>query len=109
VPAEYDEIKENANGLLLVRQGQKWGAINGKGKLVLPVAYDAIRSDPADESAFLIVEQEGQFGYLAADGRLLVKPRYRAASPFQEGVARVVTDAGQVGYIDARGEEYFKD
>jgi len=107
VPAEYDEIKEAANGLLLVRQGQKWGVINGKGKLVLPLTYDAILA--SSENAVPIVEQQGHFGYLAPDGHLLVKPKYRAAEPFQEGVARVVTDAGQAGYIDARGEEYFKD
>ncbi|GGF00912.1 WG repeat-containing protein [Hymenobacter cavernae] len=109
VPAAYDEIRELASGVLLVRQGQKWGAINGKGKLVLPLAYDAIRASADNESAFPIIEQQGHFGYLGADGRLLVKPKYRAAAPFQEGVARVVTEAGQPGYIDARGEEYFKD
>ena len=109
VPAAYDEIRELASGVLLVRQGQKWGAINGKGKLVLPLVYDTIQASSDNEFAFPIIEQQGHFGYLGADGKLLVKPKYRAASPFQEGVARVVTEAGQSGYIDAEGEEYFKD
>ncbi|WP_324674605.1 WG repeat-containing protein [Hymenobacter sp. GOD-10R] len=107
VPAEYDEIQETITGLLVVRQGQKWGAINGKGKRVLPVAYDAIRASV--ESEFPVVEQQGRFGYLAADGHLLVKPKYRAAEPFQGGVARVVTEVGQAGFIDTKGEEYFEE
>jgi len=107
VPATYDEIQETTNGLLLVRQGPQWGVINGKGKLVLPLAYDAIRA--SSDVELPIVEQQGHFGYLAPDGHLLVKPKYKAAEPFQEGVARVVTEAGQPGYIDEKGEEYFED
>ena len=107
VPAEYDEIQETASGLLLVRQGAKWGVVNSKGKLVLPVAYDAIRASA--ESAFPIVEQQGRFGYLAANGHWLVKPKFRTAEFFLAGVARILTEAGQAGYIDARGEEYFEE
>ncbi|HEX8349682.1 MAG TPA: WG repeat-containing protein [Hymenobacter sp.] len=107
VPAQYDDMQETASGLLLVRQGLKWGVINGKGKLVQSITYDALQVSL--NSDFPIVEQQGRFGYLTADGHLLVKPKYRAAEFFSEGVARVITESGQVGYIDARGEEYFEE
>ncbi|TGE21412.1 WG repeat-containing protein [Hymenobacter aquaticus] len=107
VPALYDEIQENYNGLLFVRQGTKWGVINSKGTLTLPLEYDAIRAVEANNFAYAIVEQQGRFGYLAEDGRLLVPIKYSAAEPFVASVARVTTPDGRTGYIDVRGREFF--
>lgn len=109
VPADYDEIIDTYNGLLLVRRGAKWGVINHKGRLTLPLEYDAIRATPANGYAYPIVEQAGRFGYLTAAGKLLVKPEYRAAQPFMGGAARVVTESGQAGYVDTRGREFFEE
>lgn len=108
VPPIYDEILEDYRGLLFVRQGQLWGAINRKGKLVLPVAYEAIKATPSNDFIYPIVQQSGLFGYLDAEGHLLVKPKYRAAEPFVGSVARVETPDGRVGYIDTNGKEYFE-
>ncbi|MCB2406599.1 WG repeat-containing protein [Hymenobacter lucidus] len=108
VPPVYDEIQENYNGLLFVRQGAKWGVLNNKGKLTLPLEYDAIRAVEVNNFANAIVEQQGRFGYLAEDGRLLVPIKYSAAEPFLADVARVTTPDGRTGYIDARGREFFE-
>ncbi|WP_303309884.1 WG repeat-containing protein [Hymenobacter sp. BT730] len=108
VPPLYDEILEDYRGLLFVRQGQQWGAINRKGKLVLPVLYESIQATASNDFIFPIVLQAGLFGYLDAEGHLLVKPKYRAAEPFVGGVARVETPDGRVGYIDSNGKEYFE-
>ena len=109
VPAEYDEITDLYNGLLLVRRGAKWGVINRKGQLTLPLEYDSIQATPANDYAFPIVAQAGRFGYLNAAGKLLVKPQYRAAQPFVGGAARVITESGQAGYIDVKGREFFEE
>ncbi|WP_227610371.1 WG repeat-containing protein [Hymenobacter translucens] len=109
VPPLYDEIREDYRGLLFVRQGTRWGVINNKSKLVLPLAYDDIRVTAANDFVYPIVEQQGRFGYLDEDGKLLVAPRYKSAEPFVEGAARVVTIDGKPGYIDSRGKEYFED
>ncbi|PJJ53053.1 WG repeat-containing protein [Hymenobacter chitinivorans] len=107
VPSIYDEIVENYNGLLFVRQGAKWGVLNNKGKLILPLEYDAIRAVEANNFVLPVVEQQGKLGYLAEDGTLLVAPKYAAAEPFVADVARVTTPDGRTGYIDTRGREYF--
>ncbi|SNC76415.1 WG containing repeat-containing protein [Hymenobacter gelipurpurascens] len=106
VPAEYDEIRENYNGLLFVRQGAKWGIINGKGKLVQPLAYDAVRT--SGNLVLPLVQRGGLWGYLDEEGNTLTELRYRQADPFQGDVARVVLPDGQVGYIDANGQEFFE-
>lgn len=108
VPPLYDEILEDYRGLLFVRQGALWGAINTKGKLVLPVVYDAIQATSANDFIFPIVQRAGLFGYLNAEGHLLVAPKYRAAEHFVAGVARVETPDGRIGYIDTTGKEYFE-
>lgn len=110
VPPEYDEIRDlHHSGLLLVRQGSKWGVLNAKGRLVLPLAYDAIRATAANGFQYPIVEQAGRFGYLSHEGRLLTEVKYAAAEPFVADVARVTTTAGQTGYINSKGREFWED
>ena len=110
VPTEYDEIQDlHHDGLLAVRQSTKWGVLNAKGKLVLPLAYDAIRAAATNAFAYPIVEQAGRFGYLDNEGKLMIQVKYTTAEPFVGEVARVTTPEGKTGYIDSRGQEYFEE
>ncbi|WP_460676534.1 WG repeat-containing protein [Hymenobacter coalescens] len=109
VPPVYDEVRDLYHaGLVLVRQGPKWGVVDNRGRLRLAPEYDAIRAVEQNGYQLPIVEQQGRFGYLGPDGKLLVEPKYAAAEPFEAGVARVTTVAGQTGYIDSAGREYFE-
>ncbi|WP_165822060.1 WG repeat-containing protein [Hymenobacter edaphi] len=109
VPPVYDEVRDlYHDGLLLVRRGPKWGVVDNRGRLRLEPQFDAITAVEQNGYQFPIVEQQGRFGYLGADGKLLVAPKYAAAEPFVAGVARVTTAAGQTGYIDTDGREYFE-
>ena len=107
VPAIYDEIRDNYNGLLFVRLADKWGVINGRGKLVQPVQYKAIRL--TGNLSFPVVQLAGLFGYLDAEGNRLTDIRYRQAEPFAEGVARVQLPDGQFGYVDTSGREFWEE
>ncbi len=110
VPAEYDEIRDlHHDGLLLVRQGAKWGVLNAKGRRTLPLEYDAIRATAANGFALPVVEQAGRFGYLGPDGKLLTPIKYTAAEPFVQDVARVITATSQPGYLDSRGREFWEN
>jgi hypothetical protein len=110
VPTEYDEIQDlHHDGLLAVLQSTKWGVLNAKGKLVLPLAYDAIRATATNAFAYPIVEQAGRFGYLDNEGKLMIQVKYNTAEPFIGEVARVTTPEGKTGYIDSRGQEYFEE
>ncbi|NVO32608.1 WG repeat-containing protein [Hymenobacter lapidiphilus] len=107
IPAIYDEIKDNYNGLLLVRQGPKWGVLDNRGKLVQPLQYDSVRR--GGSPLLPAVRQNGRWGYLGPEGRRLVEPRYLQAAPFFGGVARVQTPSGSFGYIDTEGREFWSD
>ncbi|WP_400193082.1 WG repeat-containing protein [Hymenobacter sp. B81] len=107
VPAVYDEIRDLFHdGLLLVRQGAKWGVVNGEGQLTLPVEYDAIEAGAANGYARPVLRQGNRFGYLSHAGTLLTPLKYAAAEPFVAGVARITTPEGQVGYVDDTGREF---
>ncbi|QHJ08170.1 WG repeat-containing protein [Hymenobacter busanensis] len=109
VPAQFDELHDlYHDGLLLVRQGPRWGVLNAEGRLTLPLEYDAIRATEANGFALPVVEQRGRFGYLSPAGTLLTPLKYKAAEPFVAGVARVLTPDGLPGYIDEAGREYFE-
>lgn len=107
IPAIYDEIKDNYNGLLLVRQGAKWGVLDSRGKLVQPVQYDSVRR--GGNPLLPAVRQNGRWGYLGPEGRRFIEPRYLRAAPFFGGVARVQTPSGAIGYIDTEGREFWED
>ncbi|UPL48852.1 WG repeat-containing protein [Hymenobacter sublimis] len=106
VPALYDEIRENYNGLLFVRQGSKWGVIDSRGKLVQPVRYDAIRL--TGNLMFPVVQLGQLFGYLDEEGNTLTEIRYPQAEPFLGDLARVLAPDGQPGYINTNGQEFWE-
>ncbi|RPD49511.1 WG repeat-containing protein [Hymenobacter sediminis] len=107
IPAIYDEIRENYNGLLFVRLGAKWGVVNSSGKLVQPLRYDAIRL--TGNLQFPVVQQGKLFGYLDEDGNTLTEVRYPQAEPFLGDVARVLAPDGQPGYLNANGQEFWEE
>jgi len=62
-----------------------------------PHAID-LRTMPAG----LKVHAEDKYGYIDKSGRIVIKPRYDSAGPFQGGVATVI-QGGQEKTIDTRG------
>ena len=49
------------------------------------------------------VRIDGDWGYINAEGRIIIEPTFDAAGPFSGGLAQV-RNFGRVGYIDAAGE-----
>ena len=49
------------------------------------------------------VKIDGRTGYIDVQGRAVIAPRFRHASPFSEGLARVKLD-GEAGFINLCGE-----
>ncbi len=57
---------------------------------------------PPAEPALYVVEVGGKAGFIDAKGRVVIAPRFDAASRFSDGLARVLVD-GRYGFIDAKG------
>nr|WP_294680799.1 WG repeat-containing protein [uncultured Anaerotignum sp.] len=100
-----------SDGLALVcsREAEKWGYINTKGELVIPLAFSG-GSDFSEGLAAMDASAENEeirLGYIDKAGNWVIPPKYSRANAFSEGLAAVAveTENGEQrwGYIDRAG------
>lgn len=104
----YNGIVINEDGMVLVTQDyEKWGLINNKGKLILPMVYEAIGNI---SEGLMCVNRDGKVGFVDETGKVVVPLKYDAAMNFEEGLAPVgvkVSDdyyGSKWGFIDKTGK-----
>jgi hypothetical protein len=73
-------------GLVVVQIGEKWGAVNEAGTLVIPAAYDAMRNFAGGLAA---VMSNGRWGFIDKTNNKVVEPVYISVRDFQGDVAIV--------------------
>jgi len=58
---------------------------------------------PLEEVVLFPVKVEGKYGYIDKEGKIVIQPKFAAASRFAEGLAGVQNDTGKWGFIDGSG------
>jgi hypothetical protein len=124
-PRVYDYIRSFSEGLAVVNkggkrndiggfQGGKWGFINAKGKLVIPLQYDAAGDL---ENGRAPVSTGDKWGFIDKTGKMIVPLKYDYAQSFFDGYAKVNVGArrnpnffnaisgGLYTFIDVSGKE----
>lgn len=105
---DYEATEESGNGAVTVsfaaavKQNGKWGAVDGAGKVIIPVSYDKIGlslSDPdvkdndmdsEPDRANLVEVQQGKLrGFYTRKGQEVIPPSYENRSVWQEGALAV--------------------
>jgi hypothetical protein len=78
----------------------KYRVINERGEL-MPGQFDGV-----GESAegLLVVRQNGRWGYINHKAEFVIKPQFRRAESFSEGLAAVMNDQKKWGFINRSGE-----
>jgi hypothetical protein len=101
-------IYENAfsfkAGLARVCKNNKWGMINTQGIVVVPLIYEQLH----DISKGLIAASiDGQhFGYINAEGKVMIDFRYSLAAPFDEHRRRALVSLSEKKYyINSKGRK----
>lgn len=90
-----------------VSKDDKYGIIDGQGRVIVPLEYDYISTTYHD--GMVVVQKNGgkwsnrKYGYINLDGELVIPLQYRWAKDFSEGLAAVENEKGLVGYIDTQG------
>ena len=86
----------------------KVGFVNSNGKILSKPQWDAVaqarvmgRTVECNEG-FCGVEQNGKWGFVDKNGKLVIPIQFNSVSPFVDGVARVSL-GNEVGYIDTQG------
>jgi hypothetical protein len=91
------------DGLIPIRQGEKWGFLNAEGKLAIPAKYDHVTGFSNGHAIatlnknFIVLNTGGEESPVEGSGVLDVKE-------FSEGLAPVRTADKKFGYIDGSGK-----
>jgi hypothetical protein len=111
-PVAWAGKSEESPRLYPVWLRDKIGFIDNTGKLVIPPQFGGEYlwkggefSDGMARTAVATLERPGyccRFGYINAEGRVVVEPQYWEAEDFSEGLAAVLME-GRWGYIDKEG------
>jgi len=79
----------------------KWGAINKKGKAIIPFMFSQA-PEPFSDGLALVTCTDGRFGYVDTAGKLALPCQYSKANRFVRGHALVVSSKGEQ-LIDKQG------
>ncbi|WP_425885187.1 WG repeat-containing protein [Parabacteroides sp. ASD2025] len=97
VPLRYEEIARVGDGFALVAEGDKWGAVDHYGRLVIPCVFDMI--EYMSEGEMFAVYEDESVGLYSWTGALIVPPSYDRIEPFVAGssVGWINFEHGQIG------------
>src|SRR5690606_22657241 len=91
VPFEYDMIKECKDSeLFMVYKDKKYGFVNNKGKMVIPMIYD--RAEVFSEG-LAPVHKDGKWGFINEKGEVVINFQFEGiVKPFENGYAQYLTN-----------------
>ncbi len=104
----YDEVSGFYDGYSWVRVGEKYGIIDRKGKIILPIEYDNSGTRSMEylySEGLFMVEKDGKFGFVDTRGKVVIPLVYQSAQQCTEGLIPVQRD-GMWGYIDKTGKVF---
>lgn len=103
----FEEVSGFFEGYSMVKRDGKYGIINRKGKVILPIEYDnsGWRSMEYIFSENLaMVEKNEKYGFVNKSGEIVIPIIYESAQHCTEGLIPVQKD-GVWGFIDKDGNE----
>jgi len=89
------------NGLDYDIATYKWGFIDKNGEEVIAGRYDDCQDFQENRAA---VRLKDQWGYIDRQGTEVIPLQYKAAWSFKDGLARVLTMANEMGFINLQGD-----
>lgn len=114
--SSYDFVSNfNPEGYAIVRvKTEPWQVINTKGEIIATMPKELnIMSGFSREGLALFKNADSNYGYIDVKGQQVIKPKYKKATLFSDGVAIVavnIEEDGKVFYnvIDTKGTVLFK-
>ena len=108
IPMTYDSIDKfeevNGRSYAIVSRDEKYGVIDSKNRVVLPIENDFIYSDRWME--YLIVEKQGSFGLYTKGGKEVLLPQYDYLRPcyYDKNNRFIAGQQGKLGLITKEGK-----
>lgn len=100
--AVFFDIDRFSEGLAVVKKrvelSFKWGAVDTKGNIVIPVEYEYLG---ALKEGLMNFKKESKMGYMDRNMKVLIPESYYNYADFSNGLAAITpVEAGKMGYID---------
>lgn len=86
--------------LIPVRKKEKWGYINYKGEIKIPLQFEEVKEFWYGIAS---VKIGGKWGFINTTGKLVIKPIYEEAEFFNQDITKVKLE-GKYGIINRRNE-----
>ena len=94
----YEEVKPFNGNIAMVKIKARWGAIDNRGKQIIPCIYEDISDSFQEELA--IVKLNGKWGLINKTGELLSRCFFEKIDSFSGGFAKVKLDKMLFSYDD---------
>ncbi len=94
-------------GLWIVKQSEKYGIVDSKNTVIVPLIYDDIDCFYQNEKAEKI-KRNDKYALIGSSGKLLTTFKYVLIGPWFEGLAFYEDELGQCGYLDMDGNEVIR-
>ena len=92
----------NAEGLIHVVEGDKWGLARPDGSLLIPIAYDLPKAMGQVlhhwEEGMIPIKNGPFIGFANAQGKEVIQPAYMVADPYCEGLSLVTSMHEQLNF-----------
>lgn len=104
IPFEYDEAYPFFDGVAIVRKEKTYVGIDKKNKIKTKLG--TLKSKfPFSSNNLILFEEEGKYGYVDKNGKIVVPAKFEYAYPFVDGGIAYVELKGKSGFINKKGKE----
>lgn len=104
LPAKYAKVKDIGMNRIAFLEGLRWGIMDTLGVVLERAIFDKVG---VFSEGMCPVALGSTWGYIGENGRYRIKPVFRTAAPFGDGLAYVVTFSDGSGFIDTLGKMQF--
>lgn len=95
----FYQIESFIEGISIVSMDNFQGAINDKGEVIIPFAYEELQTSSEYKIAFL---EGGKWGFFNTEGKKVISAQYDYVGSYSDGLALASKDQ-LFGYIDHKG------
>uniref|UniRef100_A0AAU6WPW2 WG repeat-containing protein n=1 Tax=Chryseobacterium endophyticum TaxID=1854762 RepID=A0AAU6WPW2_9FLAO len=100
---DYDEVRVFSEGLAAVRKNKKWGFIDNKGNLMIPIQYDT--ADYFRGSGLCEVTRNGKSGFINKQGEEVIPIVYEDGKQEMKDQNVIVKKNGKWAVFDNAGKQ----
>lgn len=103
IPARFESILDYTKEAIIFYEGEKYQFLNLKSNKTSTGNYEFICD--ANENGLLLAIQNGKYGYIDNNEKVIIPFKFMYATPFTEGIATVYeNEDDDILYINSKGE-----